>query len=107
MKLRDLTRGSGKAAVWPAHWVEWAEPERESVVPDDGVLEGLTRLGSRLLLRINVNGQLRTASLEWDAPPAVGDVEVVLLASIGTRMRELGELELPTRTGRRTPNPRG
>lgn len=105
MKLRDLTRRSGKAAAWPAQWVEWPEPGDASVVPDEGVLEGVTRLGGRLLIRINVNGQRRTASLEWDPPPAVGDVEIVLLASIGAEIREVGNLELPTRTRRSSSMP--
>jgi hypothetical protein len=69
------------------------------------VLEGLTRLGGRLLLQINVNGQRRTASLEWDPPPRVGDVEIVLLASIGAKIRDLGNLELPARPGRLSPIP--
>jgi hypothetical protein len=64
------------------------------------VLEGLTRLGARLLLRINVNGHRRTASLEWDPPPGVGEVELVLSASIGARVRDLRDLELPPRPGR-------
>lgn len=64
------------------------------------MLEGLTRLGGRLLLQISVNGQRRTASLEWDAPPAVSEVELVLLARIGARIGELGDLDLPTRAGR-------
>ena len=73
------------------------------------MLEGLTRLGGRLLLRISVNGQRRTASLEWDTPPAVSDVELVLLASIGAKVRELRDLELPARSGGSspTPSPRG
>ncbi|MGH7416019.1 MAG: hypothetical protein ACREKJ_17620 [Candidatus Rokuibacteriota bacterium] len=75
------------------------------MVPDEGVLEGVTRLGGRLLIRINVNGQRRTASLEWDPPPAVGDVEIVLLASIGAEIREVGNLELPTRTRRSSSMP--
>lgn len=91
--------------VWPAQWLEWPDPGVTSVVPEEGVLEGLTRLGRRLLLRINVDGHRRTASLEWDSPPAVGDVEIVLLASIGAKIRELGNLELPTRTGRSSPTP--
>ncbi|HKW93267.1 MAG TPA: hypothetical protein VJX92_15335 [Methylomirabilota bacterium] len=64
------------------------------------MLEGLERFGERLLLRINVDGQRRTASLQWSPPPAVGDIEAVLLGSIGTAIRELGERELPTRTRR-------
>jgi hypothetical protein len=100
MKLRDLARGSGKTAVWPARWVEWPAPGEVAPVSEDGVLEGLTRFGSRLLLQINVGGQRRTASLEWDAPPPVGDVEVVLLASIGATIREIGNLEVPARGGR-------
>jgi uncharacterized membrane protein len=70
------------------------------VVPEDGVLEGLTRLGGRLLLRINVHGHRGTASLEWEPPPTVGDVEAVLLASLGSEMRTLRDLGLPVR---RTP----
>lgn len=103
MKLRDLTRGSGKTPVWPARWLEWPATGGTSGAPDDGVLEGLTRLGGRLLLRISVNGQMRTASLEWDAPPAVSDVELVLLASLGGKIGKLGDLDLPTRT-RRSPS---
>jgi hypothetical protein len=99
MKFRDLARRSGKVTAWPAQWVESIGPGA-SIAPEDGVLEGLTRLGDRLLLRINVNGQRRTASLEWDAPPAVSDVEIVLLASIGAKIRDVGDLEVPTRLGR-------
>lgn len=99
MKLRDLKRRSGKATVWAPQWVESSGPGDTSAVAEEGVLEGLERLGNRLLLRININGRRRTASLEWDSPPAVGDVETVLLASIGAEIRDLGNLELPTRTG--------
>jgi hypothetical protein len=102
MKLRDLKRGSGRTAVWPVQWVEWPEPGAAAGVSEEGVLEGLTRLGSRLLLQVYVDGQRRTASLEWDAPPAIGDVEIVLLASIGATMRDIGNLELPARSGRRS-----
>lgn len=90
MKLRELT------AVWAPQWIESSGPGETSAVAEEGVLEGLERLGNRLLLRINVGGRRRTASLQWDPPPAVGDVETVLLASIGAAMRDLGNLELPT-----------
>ncbi|HUM17086.1 MAG TPA: hypothetical protein VL086_15425 [Candidatus Nitrosotalea sp.] len=97
MKLRDLRQRTGGATAWPARWVESPGPGDTAAVPEEGVLEGLTRLGGRLLLRINVHGHRGTASLEWDPPPAVGDVETVLLASIGAEMRTLGNLELPIR----------
>jgi hypothetical protein len=96
MKLCELTQRTGAAAIWPARWVEALEPDAASPPPEDGVLEGLARLGSRLFLRINVEGHLRTATLEWEGPPAVGDVETVLAANIGARIRELGSLELPS-----------
>jgi len=95
MKLGELTQRTGAPAIWPARWVESLGPDEASAPPEDGVLEGLSRLGSRLFLRINVEGHQRTASLEWDGPPAVGAVETVLAANIGARIRDLGSLELP------------
>lgn len=95
MKLGELTQRTGAPAIWPARWVESRGPDEASAPPEDGVLEGLSRLGGRLFLRINVEGHQRTASLEWDGPPAVGAVETVLAANIGTRIRDLGSLELP------------
>lgn len=98
MKVRELTWQSGDAAVWPVEWVDWADPGGSSDVPETGVLEGLTRLGNRLLLRINVNGSRRTAGLEWDAPPSVDDVEAVLQANLGAHIRTIGQLDVPIRT---------
>lgn len=100
MKLSELTPRAGEPTIWPARWVESLGPDDASAVPEDGVLEGLARLGDRLFLRINVEGHRRTASLEWEGPPAVGDVETLLAASIGVRIREIGSLELPATGGR-------
>lgn len=100
MKLRDLTQRGGESPVWPGRWVESLGPDDTSAVPEEGVLEGLTRLGRRLLLQINVNGHRRTSSLEWDPPPGVGDVEIVLLASIGAKIRDIENVEVPIRGGR-------
>lgn len=97
MKLRDLTLRSGKAPGWPPRWVEFSGPSEP--VAEEGVLEGIERLGNRLLLQIRINGRRRTASLEWDPPPSVGTVEAVLLASIGVDVRHLANRELPTQTG--------
>jgi hypothetical protein len=97
VRIRELTWQSGEAAVWPVEWVDWADPGGASDVPETGVLEGLTRLGNRLLLRINVNGHPRTAGLEWDAPPSVDDVEAVLQANLGAQIRAIGQLEVPVR----------
>ena len=104
MKLGDLTHRTG-GTVWPGRWVESLGPDDASPVPVDGILEGLTRLGGRLLMRINVNGQRRTASLEWEPPPSVGDVEGVLLASMGAQIRQIGLLDLPSRGERARPTP--
>ena len=98
MKLHDLQQRAGTAMVWPPQWVESSEPGHPSAVAGDGVMEGLQRLGNRLLLQITITGRRRPASMEWDPPPAVGDVEVVLLASIGAEIRRLGDLEVPTGT---------
>jgi hypothetical protein len=97
MKVRELTWQSGGATVWPVEWVDWAGPGEASDVPETGVLEGLTRLGNRLLLQINVNGDRRTAGLAWDAPPSVDDVEAVLQANLGAQIRTIGQLEVPIR----------
>jgi len=95
VKLRELKHG--EATVWPPQRVDSAGPGDPSV--EDGVLEGVERFGRRLLVRINIHGHRRTASLQWDPPPAVGDVEVVLLASIGAQIRDLGNRELLPRAG--------
>ncbi len=95
MKLRELKRG--KARAWPPQRIGSAEPGDLSV--EDGVLEGVERFGQRLLVWINSQGHRCTASLEWYPPPAVGAVEVVLLASIGARIRDLGDRDVPTRPG--------
>jgi hypothetical protein len=97
LKLGDLKRRLSKAAGWPPRWVEFSGP-REAV-PEEGVLEGVERLGNRLLLQISINGRRRTATLEWDPPPSVGVVEAVLLAGIGVEVRNLASRELPTHTG--------
>ena len=97
MKLCDLTSGPEGMAVWPVQWAEWGDPGGRRSLSEAGVLEGLTRLGNRLLLRINVDGNRRTASLEWDPPPSVGDVEAVLQANLGAELRALGRLEVPIR----------
>jgi hypothetical protein len=97
MKLRDLVSRSGKAAAWPPGWVEFSGPSE--IVPEEGVLEGIERLGNRLLLQICVNGRRRTACLEWDPPPHVGAVDTVLLASIGMEVRHLADREVLTRKG--------
>jgi hypothetical protein len=95
VRIGDLESNGGRA--WPVQWVEWTDPVGASGVPEGGVLEGLTRLGNRLLLRINVNGSRRTASLEWDSPPTVDDVEAVLQANLGVEIRALGHLEVRIR----------
>lgn len=97
MKVRDLAWQDGDAAVWPVEWVDWTAADPSGSVPETGVLESFTRLGNRLLLRINVGGRRRTAGLEWDAPPSVDDVEAVLQANLGAQIRTIGQLEVPVR----------
>ena len=97
MKLADLKLRAGMTPGWPPRWVEFSGPSEQ--VAEEGVLEGIERLGNRLLLQININGCRRTASLEWDPPPSVGAVEAVLLAGIGLEVRNLATRELPTPTG--------
>jgi hypothetical protein len=96
MKLRDLRLRSRKAG-WPPRWVGFSRPTE--TVAEEGVLEGVQRLGNRLLLQINTNGRRRTATLEWDPPPSVGVVEAVLLANTGAEVRNLADCELPAQTG--------
>ena len=99
MKLREFKQRSGEATLWPPRWVDSSGPGDTSAVAEEGVLEGVERLGPRLLLRINSNGRRRTASLLWDPPPGVGEVEALLVTSIGAEIRDLGDLEVPTRSG--------
>lgn len=100
MKLRDLKLRSGKVAGWPPRWVEFAGPSES--VPEEAVLEGVERLGNRLLLKLSLNGRRRTASLEWNPPPSVGAIEAVLLTSIGAKVRNLGNREVAHSDRRRS-----
>lgn len=95
MKLRELKHE--EATVWPPQRVDSIGPGDHPV--EDGVLEGVERFGRRLLVRINIHGHRCTTRLQWDPPPTVGDVEVMLLASIGAQIRDLGDRELPARAG--------
>jgi hypothetical protein len=97
VKVRELTWRSVEASVWPVGWVDRANAGAASDVPESGVLEGFTRLGNRLLLRINVKGRSRIAGLEWDPPPSVHDVEAVLHANLGAQMEAIGQLDVPIR----------
>ena len=101
VKVRELTWRSVEASAWPVGWVDRADAGAASDVPESGVLEGFTRLGNRLLLRINVKGRSRIAGLEWHPPPSVSDVEAVLHANLGAQMGAIGQLDVPIRIRRR------
>lgn len=103
MKLRELTHPARDETIWPPRWIGSSGPSARSAVPEHGILESLERFGTRLLLQITVNGRRRTATLQWDGPAGAGDVEVLLLAGIGAQIRDLGNRELPTRTGGTSP----
>jgi hypothetical protein len=52
--------------------------------------------GRRIFIIIQDGDLEGTATLEWDAPPSVGDVEKVLRASIGKSLTSIGELDVPS-----------
>ena len=92
MKLRDCDNDPGQRRSGRPSGSNPLGQATRLAVAEDGVLEGLQRLGNRLWLQITITGCRRTANMEWDPLPAVGGVEVVLLASIGAKIRRLGDL---------------
>jgi hypothetical protein len=102
MKIRDLTRQAGSAAVsaWPPRW---GTPFREGDTwnsgpkPGEGVLESVMRHeGDETLLRLTMRFDARehTGILTWEGPPQAVALERLLRAKIGRGIREIGELDV-------------
>ncbi len=102
MKIRDLTRQAGTAAVsaWPPRWTI---PLREGDTwtsgpkPGEGVLEAVMRHeDDETLLRLTMRFDAReyTGILTWDGLPLVTALENLLRGSIGREIRVIGGLNL-------------
>ena len=96
MKLRDVTKTDGGAVthVWPPQLLVQIGPML--VEPGDGVLKSVKRLGNRLSLTVEHEGQEAWAGVEveQDQRPSVDVVERVLKASLGKAIKEIGDLDV-------------
>src|SRR6478736_9560701 len=99
MKIRDLTRQAGTAAVsaWPPRWtIPFGERDTwtSGPKPGEGVLEAVMRHeDDETLLRLTMRFDARehTGILTWEGPPRVADLESLLRAKIGREIREIGD----------------
>jgi hypothetical protein len=95
MKIRDLTRTHGSAVfhVWPPGVIASAGAILRAGV---GNVKSLRVDGQRIFIIIQDGDLEGTATLEWDAPPSVHDVETVLRANLGASLKSIGELDVPS-----------
>jgi hypothetical protein len=102
MKIRDLTRQAGTAAVsaWPPRWtIPFGEGDTwtSGPKPGEGVLEAVMRHeDDETLLRLTMRFDAReyTGILTWDGLPLVTALENLLRGSIGREIRAIGGLNL-------------
>ena len=96
MRIRDLKRKHGSAivSVWPPMWSGSYGPGDRFAVGEQGVLQGIRRVGGRLSLTIEYEGRLHHGPLEWTTPPSLADVEDTLRGCIGRPTHEVGEAEV-------------
>ena len=96
MKLRDVTRTYEGAVthVWPPQLLVQIGPM--TVQPGEGVLKRVKRLGNRLSLTVEHEGQEAWGGVEVerDQRPSVDAVERVLKASVGKGIKEIGDLDV-------------
>jgi len=102
MKIRELTSKSGSATVssWPPMWASSYGPG--DVIPhtEEGVLESVKRIKyasdpkEHLMLVKKVKGHEYVGALQWDEPPTIAALEVVLKAHLGESIRAIGQLEV-------------
>ena len=96
MKLRDVTRTSGRATthIWPPQLLVQIGPM--IVEPGEGVLKSVKRFGNRLALTVEQDGQEAWGGVEveQDQRPSADAVEKVLKASVGKPIKEIGDLDL-------------
>src|SRR5262249_42021903 len=96
MKLRDVTRRYGGAVthVWPPQLLVQIGPM--IVQPGGGVLRGVERVGKRLSLTLEHEGEEAWGGVEVEQGqrPSVDAVERVLKASVGKAINEIGDLDV-------------
>ena len=97
MKIRNLKRKSGETlvSVWPPVWSGWYKPGDKLPVGEEGVLQSVKRIGDRLSLTMTYEGRDHMASLQWDAPPLIEDVEGALRDNCGKTMKGIADLDVP------------
>jgi hypothetical protein len=102
MKIQELIIKSGTATVssWPPVWASSYGPGDVFPHTEEGVLESVKRIRNpadpkeHLMLVKKVKGHEYVGALQWDEPPTIAAVEVMLKAHLGESIRAIGELEV-------------
>jgi hypothetical protein len=97
MRIRDLKRTVGKAtlSVWPPSVSAGSFGRGDTIpMPGQGTLKAVWRVGERLAITFLHEGRDHNASLEWDAPPDVAEVEKTLKGQVGQPMKDVGAAEI-------------
>ena len=97
MKIRDITRRTSlphSGLAWPPRWASSYSGEDKLAGSYDGALKAVERVGNRLRLTIEYDGQEYFGILEWEPPPPLETVERVLRENLDTQIRLISELEV-------------
>ncbi len=96
MKLRDVTRTYEGAVmhIWPPQVL--VQIGSTIVRPGEGALKRVKRMGNRLSLTVEHEGQEAWGGVEveQDQRPSLDAVERVLKASVGKSIKEIGDLDV-------------
>jgi hypothetical protein len=79
--------------AWPPVWMPGGRV-LEGEFGAAGVLVSVKRLEDYLALRMRYAGREHSGRLQWDPPPMLTQVELILQANHGKTIKDLGELDV-------------
>jgi len=96
LKIRDLKHGHEgfpRVHAWPPVWMPggWVS---DGAFGAEGLLVSVKRFEDRLALRMRYEGREHIGRLQWDPPPMVTTVELILQANLGKTIKDLGGLDV-------------
>jgi hypothetical protein len=101
MQLRFLRRAGSRLMVWPpTEGGRYGLPDSPQL-REAGLLTAVSRIGHRLSVTIEFEGQAHVVLLHpWVEPPTLEQVHATLRSAVGSRVSEVGEMDIGDNAGR-------